>query len=402
MQPSAIVENYTFQNLIAPLSVDDFNKEHWGKAPAFIGGPDDKFSALWSWKDFNLILGKTRHWSEHTCWLTQNGVPISTDLYCYDSLKRDLLGIQRPNFEQVGEAITGGATLFLDRIETLWPTIASTTANLRSKFGATITGRLSFTKDSQLLRQSGFESNDLLLMQTEGELSVQLFEGCSENPPAEPDNGPASLSQEDINTLCGDLAAEISMGPGDLLYIPAGQFFNATTMPGPSVQLQFTIRRSTGLDFVDFLLQQMPDEPLFRADMPFFDEPEAIKLRIDAMAEAIQERCADWDIPTTYRKQRRQEALIAPLSPLGLPRPNSITKFRRKNVSCILEDLDTSLQVTGPNGKVAFTKQQKKVCDWLLEQDVFDVRRFEDVFHNNTEARQIILDLVDAGILEAV
>ena len=248
MQPSAIVENYTFQNLIAPLSVDDFYKEHLGTAPAFIGGPDDKFSALWSWKDFNLILGKTRHWSEHTCWLTQNAIPISTDLYCYDSLKRDLPGIQRPNFEQVGEAINGGAALFLDRIETLRPTIASTTANLRSKFGATITGRLSFTKDSQLLRQSGFESNDLLLMQTEGELSVQLFEGCSENPLAEPDNAPVSLPQEDINTLCGDLAAEISMGPGDLLYIPAGQFFNATTTPGPSVPVSYTHLRAHETD----------------------------------------------------------------------------------------------------------------------------------------------------------
>jgi len=396
------VENYTFQNLIAPLSADDFFEEHWGEAPAFIGGPNDKFSDLWSWEDFNVILGKTRHWSERTCWLTQDGALIPTEHYCYDSLKRDQLGIQRPNFEQVGEAINAGAALFLDRIETLRPTLANTTANLRARFGAPTNGRLSYAKHAQALCQTGFEAADLLLLQIEGDLTVHLFEGCFENPLTEPDRKTGSPPQSEIEALCGDLAAEIPMGPGDLLYIPAGQFFNAATAPGPSAQLLFTIRRPTGLNFVDFLLQHMPDDPLFRSDMPFFDEPEATRSRIDAMANAIQHRSDEWALPAAYRNHRLQQTLKAPLAPLGLPRPNSICKFRRRNVVYQCEQVDAAWEVTGPNGKATISMEQKKVCDWLLDQDVFDLRRFEDAFPDQAESQQVISSLADAGILESL
>jgi hypothetical protein len=58
--------------------------------------------------------------------------------------------------------------------------------------------------------------------------------------------------------------------------------------------------------------------------------------------------------------------------------------------------------VTGPNGKATISMEQKKVCDWLLDQDVFDLRRFEDAFPGQAESHQVISSLADAGILESL
>ena len=157
--------NYSFRDLIAPLPESDFFDEHFASEPAFVGGETDKFESLWGWNDLNTILSKTRHWTEQTCRLVKNGSPVPPESFCVVSQKRDQIGIGRPDYERLGKIIQEGAVLHLDRMESLRPTLAATTANLRSIFCAPIEARLTYYRKAQPLTETRFENHDLFLMQ---------------------------------------------------------------------------------------------------------------------------------------------------------------------------------------------------------------------------------------------
>ena len=187
---------FSLRDLIAPLPAADFFADHFGDAPALIGGAADKFASLWSWEDFNALLAKTRHWTEKSCWLSRDGLLLPVDQYCYDSLKRDQIGIQRPDFEQVGAALRDGAALHLDRVETMRPTLAATTANLRSVLGAEIIARLTYSRVAQPMCETRFETSVFFVLQLEGEQSIRLFDGCFEKPCDAPEFSAETIEQE--------------------------------------------------------------------------------------------------------------------------------------------------------------------------------------------------------------
>lgn len=397
---------FSLKDLIAPLPTADFFAEHFGNAPAFIGGATDKFTDLWSWEDFNALLAKTRHWTENSCSLTRDGLPLPVDQYCYDSLKRDQIGIQRPDFEQVGAAVRDGAALHLDRVETMLPALAAATANLRSALGAEIIARLTYSRVAQPMCNTRFETNDILLIQLEGEQSIRLFDGCFENPCDAPGFCNETIEQEQAVEICGEVAAELPLTQGDLLYLPAGQYYDATagstTANGASAQLRYIISRPSGLDFAAFLLGKLTDDALFRADMPFFDDKEALEKHVRHMAERIGLKGQAEDFGRQFREQQMHTIFRSPLSPIGFPDTGTIHRYRQRNVPYSIALDGEDLRLTGPRGEETISPRQQQICSWLTEHDFFEVREVTQAFPNEKSAEDIIAKLCTIGILQAV
>jgi bifunctional lysine-specific demethylase and histidyl-hydroxylase NO66 len=59
-----------------------------------------------------------------------------------------------------------------------------------------------------------------------------------------------------------------TVGPGDAVYIPRGQFHNARTPEGRSLHVTFGVRQLTGLDVVELLAREALADPLFREFLP--------------------------------------------------------------------------------------------------------------------------------------
>lgn len=271
--------------------------------------------------DFNSILAKTRHWTDQTCRLTKDGAAIPTDSYCDESKKRDRIGLGRPDYERLGAALREGAALHLERMESLRPQLATMTANLRALFCVPLAARLTFSRKSQPLSETRFETSDLMLLQSEGECMVRLFDGAFEHPVELPGFNIDTLSTRQATEICGELVAELPMTPGDLLYLPAGQFYDLMSGDGPAMQLVYALQRPSGLDFAAFLFRKLLDDPLFRADLPFFDDASALERHTEKMAQRLAENVTSRNLAEAYRDDRLTRSVLSPLAPLGLPQP---------------------------------------------------------------------------------
>ena len=67
---------------------------------------------------------------------------------------------------------------------------------------------------------------------------------------------------------CARPLLEIAVAPGDIVYIPRGQFHNASTPRGRSLHVTFGVRQLTGFDVVKLLATTALGEPLFREYLP--------------------------------------------------------------------------------------------------------------------------------------
>jgi ribosomal protein L16 Arg81 hydroxylase len=65
------------------------------------------------------------------------------------------------------------------------------------------------------------------------------------------------------------------MEPGDLLYLPRGQYHDALADEGGTVHIAFGVTYPIGLDVVSFLFDRAAAEPEFRANLPRADGPDA-------------------------------------------------------------------------------------------------------------------------------
>jgi len=59
-----------------------------------------------------------------------------------------------------------------------------------------------------------------------------------------------------------------TVGPGDVVYVPRGQFHNAVASAGRSLHVTFGIRQLTGLDVIELLGREALADPLFREFLP--------------------------------------------------------------------------------------------------------------------------------------
>ncbi|HAA91061.1 MAG TPA: hypothetical protein DCS82_11515 [Rhodospirillaceae bacterium] len=394
--------NYSFRDLIAPLPESDFFDEHFASEPAFVGGETDKFESLWGWNDLNTILSKTRHWTEQTCRLVKNGSPVPPESFCVVSQKRDQIGIGRPDYERLGKIIQEGAVLHLDRMESLRPTLAATTANLRSIFCAPIEARLTYYRKAQPLTETRFENHDLFLMQIEGVSLVRLFEGSFEFPSELPGFNFDTISIDEAKKFCGEPAAEVEMTKGDMLYLPAGQFYDIMGANELAMQLIYFVRIPNGFDFASFLFRKLLDDPHFRADMPFFDDPVALEKHIETMSQRLIANVDNNNLSKSYREERITQSVKSPLAELGLPATDGFTRYRRRLTSYAFKNDGENWLLVGPDANETITPDLKPACDWMLARDFFDHRALKENFDDLSLAEETLRRLTSSGIIQIV
>jgi hypothetical protein len=86
------------------------------------------------------------------------------------------------------------------------------------------------------------------------------------------------------------------MEPGDLLYLPRGQYHDALADEGGAMHIAFGVTYPIGLDVLTLLYERAVAEPLFRTDLPRPSGPEARRAlteRLAGLAEKVHKLLAD-------------------------------------------------------------------------------------------------------------
>ncbi len=263
----------TFADILAPVTPDEFFAEYHGKRPLHVPGSPDKFAEVMSWTKLSDILNIS------TVWLRRSRLQLNRDNVMvpakeYSSPVPDLAsGTESlwPDPERVIELLRQGASMVCNDIDSLNPGLTAIATALEQALEAKVQANLYCSWQAHQAFATHFDAHDVYAIHVEGEKIWRLYEGTMELPVEHPDF--RNFGQDYHDKARGRVAQEVTLKPGDFLYLPRGTYHDALALSAGCVHISFGPTAVTGLDYVSALFDRTVQDPLFRADMPLLERP---------------------------------------------------------------------------------------------------------------------------------
>jgi ribosomal protein L16 Arg81 hydroxylase len=158
--------------------------------------------------------------------------------------------------------------------------------------------------------QTHYDLHDVFAVQMEGEKTWRIYEGRADNPVAP--LPPGDEVEKWLIASRGPLLFEAVMKPGDLLYLPRGQYHDALTGAQASLHVTFGVQPLTGLALFKLLESVLTRESAFRAYLPDARNPAEFRGRLGALADHVKAVMNSQAFATEVLNQQRSLAQAPP------------------------------------------------------------------------------------------
>lgn len=263
------------QVLLHPHSVDKFFQEFWTKQAVFIPGNNSaKFQHLFDWKKLNNLL---------------NYQEIN-----YPDLRFSLDGESLPSAkaERWLEMLQQGATLIINSVHSRVPELGEFAAHIRQEIGYRSQINLYCSPRSQKGFNCHYDTHEVLVLQIEGEKEWWIFPETIASPVSAMRSAQQIPPDEPPYLQC-------TLKPGDVLYIPRGHWHYAIarTNPSsdessPSLHLSLGIDCQTGLDWLNWLGEELRQNSEWRSSLPPIRQGDVAAVQPDL--EKLRDRLISW------------------------------------------------------------------------------------------------------------
>ncbi len=276
----------TLSKLLAPTRPEDFLANSFGRKVAHIRGTSKKFASVMSWDVLNRILAMDV-WSAKSMQLMMDAQRVPLSAYCIRTVNRNGHPTDRPDAARVQQLVQRGASLLLNEIETLHEGVLAVVRCLEQAFGAKGSANLYCSWQARPAFDSHFDRHDVYALQVVGDKRWRIYQGRAENPIEHAlfHNVP----QAEYDRMKGQVAREVDMRPGDLLYLPRGQFHDALASSAASIHVTFAVSQPTGIDWLLGIWEEAVRDSLFRADLPLPGDEAGLAAHIERLTRRFGE-----------------------------------------------------------------------------------------------------------------
>jgi ribosomal protein L16 Arg81 hydroxylase len=278
----------SFERLLDPITPETFFAEVHHKKALHIAGRPDKFASVMSWDILNEFLAMDV-WDGNTLYLVLNRQRVPPAAYSNTMLNRNKRQVLQPDAGKVMDFISRGASLVLNNVETLHPGCLAVTETIGNHLGAKVWANIYCSWNQQQAFDSHYDRHDVFALHIVGEKRWQVYEGCMDNPIEHASF--YNVPQAEYDRLKGRIGQEITMRPGDLLYLPRGRFHDALALSGSSVHVSFGCNETTGLDWLGHFLVRAIADSSFRAYLPNAEIPageQALRAHLDMLVDRLK------------------------------------------------------------------------------------------------------------------
>lgn len=394
----------SFSELLKPLTAEEFFEEFHGKTALQLSGRRRRFAPLFSWSEFNRLLNMTTLWSQSTMKVILDGRELTAPEYCQSVRSRNGSPEMQPDSKRINMFLDKGATVVLDLAERLSEGLAAFADTLQVALGAPVSCNIYCSWEQHRGFPAHFDTMDVFALQIDGEKIWKLYEGRFNNPIEQPGYNYSSLPRDHHEATRGKLLKESVMTPGDVLYIPRGQYHEALASKNASLHLSFGVTEATGIDFLNILLNSLSDDPLFRTPLPHFDKTDAHIDHLAALAGRLKDICAQEDSSTLMRNYQKRRAFRYIQPGFSLPqRANEITyRVRTFGVKVTQRDSETTVECDGRHTRS--TRQEMSIIDWIVRQALFTRIEAEEAFPATADdtVNRLLDELEVLGLIESI
>lgn len=390
----------SFADLLHPISPEQFFAEYFGKQPLHIPGGAEKMADLMSWKQLNGLLEITNIWTSDSLELVLDQKAVAPAAYCIEGRTRDLRRAMKPDRRKVLSFLQRGATMALDFCERLTPELIATTEAIEDATGGAITGSIFCSWEGHQGFASHHDTLDVFAVQTEGEKLWKLWEGRYDSPVDIDGYNSGSFGVEHHMKHRGALKAEITMRPGDVLYVPIGMYHDALALPGGSVHVSFGVNRMFGKQYFDMLAEECVQDPAFRRPMPDFRDRAAVAAHLAELAERFKQAAL---APHTidFFIERMRHHTYGTRAGYNLPNRDTDETFIVRSEGLKLVRRGSDFQLKLGETAIVVSATQKPAVDWVLSQERFTTADFNNALSDvpHDDRRHIVRVLAERTVL---
>jgi bifunctional lysine-specific demethylase and histidyl-hydroxylase NO66 len=219
---------------------------------------------------------------------------------------------------KVLQEFAGGATIVLQGLHRSWPALRAFTAGLVAELGHPAQVNAYITPESSRGFDPHYDVHDVFVLQVSGEKHWTVHAPVCEHPRADE---PWSGRRAAVAARARDEPViDVTMRPGDALYLPSGWLHSAVARQGTSVHLTIGVAAFTGADVVRELVAEISRTPELRTPLPIAGGEagpgvleSAVRQTIADFARALEAHSAgDGPARTASAVQRHLQRMIRP------------------------------------------------------------------------------------------
>jgi len=260
----------TFAELIAPLDPDAFLAEILGQRWLLLPGSADKAEAVFGWEDFNALL-EMDVWSGLSLNLVLDGKKAPPASFCRSVVDRNRMQVMRPDPAKVRSFLQQGSSVVLNEMGGVSPSVGATVDNVLKALNGHGNANLYYSQKARRAFDSHCDRHEVFALQISGEKTWRIYKGRANAPIEHPQF--RNIPPAEIDRAKGPVDQEIVMTPGDVLYLPRGQYHDALATSDDSLHVSISILTPMGLNLMQDLVMRLVEDPAFRQDLPRPDGP---------------------------------------------------------------------------------------------------------------------------------
>jgi lysine-specific demethylase/histidyl-hydroxylase NO66 len=383
-----------FAAFIAPFDAAAFRAQYFGKRPLHIRGAGASRPAVLTWTRFNEVLALTPYWNEDTLKVYFRSRAALRENYCDTSDLRP--GSKAPADPAKVKALLGvGASLIANHIHRVCPQIAAVAQVLEREFAARVAANAYCSFKGVQAFQTHFDLHDVFALQVEGEKTWRVYESRADAPVTP--LPPGDEVEKWLTASRGKVLFEADMKPGDVLYLPRGQYHDALTGAHASLHVTFGVTPPTGLALFKLLESAVTGESAFRQYLPDARDEAALRERLAALAERIKTVLTSPAFATDVLNHQR--SLAGAKAEYELPAQPPAKWYQIARRAQVMRR-DSGYVAVTQQGEVALGSTHPTV-EWILKQKLFSLG---DALarHANMDAaelRSVLAKLIAAGVI---
>lgn len=316
----------TFEDLISPVTIEQFREQYEGRAPLYIPGALDRHKRdLLTWDAFNGLLNRTNAWTAQSLLMIMNAEAVPSDQYC--RLAGTPEGpVLRPWPPKVEVFMSGGASVIANDVLHMHPPIGQIGEALGAEFGAVMGANIYCSFEGVRAFGTHYDNHDVFVVQTEGEKTWNLYDNRADNPVIDPPGTPET--RRFFEQTRGPVMTEIKMRAGDVLYLPRGWYHDALAIDGPSLHVTYSVTPFTGksiLELLDVVASRQSDYRAYLAPASRNDGAPLRQQLTHLSSLLTQILTSDSFVEEVEMAQRRAAPLLADMT---LPIRKPVTLYR--------------------------------------------------------------------------
>lgn len=257
---------FTLDDILHPITSAQFFAEYDDRKPLHIpAGDAARKREVLTWAAWNGLLNQTGIWSASSLRLMRDHQAVPADQYC-QPIHTPAGLVMRPSAAKVEVFLSAGASLVGNEVTNLHAPVTAIAAALGEAYAAQVGANVYCSFQGVRAFGTHYDNHHVFVIQTEGEKVWNLYRNRADNPVDNPADTPETRLFFERSR--GPVMQEVTMRPGDVLYLPRGWYHDALAKDGACLHITFSVAPLYGRILLSLLDHAAIQNPAFRAYLP--------------------------------------------------------------------------------------------------------------------------------------